>query len=62
MNKDELYYVVQKGTNSRGTTMSNEVLIVDADNVDRVLGTYSDLYEKMTITDFNKKFREDEIK
>lgn len=62
MDKDNLYYVVQKGTNNRGTTISHDVLMVDLDNVDRVLGTYSDLYEKITITDYEKKFKKEEKK
>lgn len=62
MDKDSMYYIVQNGTNNRAMTLSHEVLMVDVDNVDRVLGTYSDLYEKMTVTDYEEKFRKVEKK
>lgn len=62
MDKDNLYYIVQKGTNSRVKPKSKNVLIVDADNVDRVLEEYGDLHEKITLTDYNKRFKKEEKK
>ena len=56
MDKSKLYYLVRKGTNNRALTLTKDPLIVEETVVDRVMEDYSELYEKITIEGFEKKF------
>ena len=56
MDKSKLYYLVQRGTNNRAQTLTKDPLIIDEVAVDRALKDYSELYEKITIEEFGRKF------
>ena len=56
MDKSKLFYLVMKGTNRQALTTTREPLLVTEDAVDRVLGEYSSLYEKISVEDFEEQF------
>lgn len=56
MDKQNLYYLVIKGTNDRALTTDKTPLISDAAAADRAVETWALSSEKISIADFEKMF------
>lgn len=60
MDKENLYYLVTKGTNNRGLILSKGPLILESDAADFDLKAYGGNREKISIADFEEKFKDEE--
>ena len=56
MDKENLYYLVVKGTNDRRTVYSKDPFIADSDAADLERKTWANNCEKISIADFEEKF------
>jgi len=56
MDKQNLYYVVKKGTNNRAQTLDKCASIMDSDAADLEIKNWSPNHEKISIADFEEKF------
>jgi len=62
MDKENLYYIVIKGTNDRRVTTSKDPLIADSDAADLEIKEWAKNCEKVSVADFEEKFEDKECK
>jgi hypothetical protein len=57
INKKEMYYIVEKGTNARILNQTKDPLILNEEAKNRALSQwYKENYEGITIADYEDKF------
>lgn len=61
MDKQNLYYIVTKGTNNRSLTTDKCLLICDSDAADREIELWAPYSEKISIADYEATFEEQEV-
>lgn len=60
MDKNNLYYLVTKGTNDRSLTKNKQPLIMESGAADEEIQGWAPMSEKISIADYEKKFVDQE--
>lgn len=58
MDKENLYYIIRRGTNERMSRNSKDALISELSVVDEILSSYGSKFEMITIAEYETKFCE----
>lgn len=56
MDKENLYYIVRKGTNDRMTGMNKSVLMIGPNITDSQIEFYGLNFEKISVADYEERF------